>query len=95
MWPSSGTQSKEYNEVHKTVEPEPNKQIHKTKIKQKKNIVATQNHTKENTHQQNTWITFTYFLHETQQIAKIFKETDSRIAFRTINTMQKHLQPKQ
>jgi hypothetical protein len=34
------------------------------------------------------------FGHETQQFAKLFKDADIRIAFRTINTIQKHLQPK-
>jgi hypothetical protein len=33
---------------------------------------------------------------QTQQIAKIFKDTDTRIiAFRTTNTIKKHIQPKQ
>jgi hypothetical protein len=62
----------------------------------KNNIVTNQNHTKENTHQQNKWITtFTFFRNETQQIVKIFEDIDTRIAFRTINTMQKCLQRKQ
>jgi hypothetical protein len=61
----------------------------------KNNIVTNQDHAKENTHQQNKWIVFTFFGRGTQQNAKIFKDTDTRITFSTINTVQKHLQPKQ
>jgi hypothetical protein len=54
------------------------KQMNKS-IKQKlnkKNAITNQGHTKGNTHtQKNRWITFTYFGHGAQQIAKIFKDT--------------------
>jgi hypothetical protein len=43
-------------------------------------------------YQQNKWIALTFFGHETQQVAKIFKEADTRIAFRTINTINTYNQ---
>jgi SOS response regulatory protein OraA/RecX len=64
-------------------------------IEQKLNTKTKHNHKKENTHKQNIWLTLTYFGHGTQQIAKIFKDTENKVAFRTTNTMEKHLQPKQ
>jgi hypothetical protein len=66
-------------------------------IEQKVNInkiLMNQDYTKENTHQQNKWITFTFFGHKTEQTVKIFKDADTRMAFKTIITIQKHLQPK-
>jgi hypothetical protein len=58
------------------------------------NIATKENHTNGYTHKRSKWNRFTYFLHETQ-ISKIFRDTDTRVAFRTTNTLQKHLQPKQ
>jgi hypothetical protein len=40
------------------------------------------------------WVVLTYFGHETQKITKIFKDTNLEIAFRTNNTLLKHLQRK-
>jgi len=37
------------------------------------------------------WCVFTYFGKETLNLTKIFKHTDLRIAYRTNNTLQKHL----
>jgi hypothetical protein len=37
------------------------------------------------------WAVFTYCGHETQKVTKIFKDTKLKIAYRTNNTLQKHL----
>jgi hypothetical protein len=63
----------------------------KQKLERENNIKNHQ-YTKENTHK---WITFTYVGQETKQIARMFKDTNTKITFRTTNTIQKHLQPKQ
>jgi hypothetical protein len=52
-----------------------------------------QDHTKVNKYQQNQSIKFTYLGTEIQRTENIFKDTNTGIAFRTINTIQKHLQP--
>jgi hypothetical protein len=57
-----------------TTEPILSKQIHRTKIKQN-NSVTNQDYTKENTQEENKWITFIFFGYETQQFAKIFEDT--------------------
>jgi hypothetical protein len=66
----------------------------KTKIKTN-NITINQHHIQENAHKQNKRTTSTYFGQETKQITKIFKDSDTRIGFRTTSTIQKHLQQKQ
>jgi hypothetical protein len=85
---------KEYIKAHTTTEPMQIKKSLKQELN-KNNILTNQDHTKGNIHQQNKWIRFRYFGHKTQQIDKIFKDTDARIAFRTTDTMQKYVQPKQ
>jgi hypothetical protein len=40
------------------------------------------------------WATFTYIGKETRAITKLFKNTNIHIAYKTKNTLQKHLQVK-
>jgi hypothetical protein len=63
----------------------------KQKLKKEKNEKNLR-HNKENTCK---WITLTYFGQETKQITKTFRDTNTKIAFRTTNTVQKLLQSKQ
>jgi hypothetical protein len=73
-----------------------NKGTEKRKITKHSQIRQQEIHTQNTTEgKKEKWITLTYFGKETQQIAKIFKDTDIKIAFRTKNTLKKHLQPKQ
>jgi hypothetical protein len=44
--------------------------------------------------QKQKWSTFTYIGKETITITRLFKNTDIRIAYKTKNTIQSHLQPK-
>jgi hypothetical protein len=60
--------------------------IHKNKRKQNKN---TTNNTKKK-----QWVTFTYTGKETRTIARLFRNTDVKIAYRTTNTIQNHLREK-
>jgi ribosomal protein S25 len=55
----------------------------------KKNKSATPNAT-----QKKKWATFTYTGKETRAITRLFKNTDIQIAYRTKNTIQNHLKPK-
>jgi hypothetical protein len=57
--------------------------IHKNNSKTKQHETTT-NNTKK-------WATFTYIGNETRAIAKLFKNTDVKIAYRTTNTIQNHL----
>jgi hypothetical protein len=52
-----------------------------------------QNITQQQTLQQNKekWATFTYIGKETRTIAKLFRNAHTKIAYRTTNTIQKHL----
>jgi hypothetical protein len=54
-------------------------------------------HNNKNTsqqHQTTKWATFTYNGKETKEIAKLFKETNIKIAFRTKNTIQNLVKPR-
>jgi hypothetical protein len=42
-------------------------------------------------HKKDKWAIFTYYGHETQKITRIFKDTRLKIAYRTNNTIRKHL----
>jgi hypothetical protein len=43
----------------------------------------------------NKWATFTYFGHEVKKVTNVFKNTTLKIAYRTTNNIQKHIQQKQ
>jgi hypothetical protein len=45
-------------------------------------------------HQATKWATFTYYGKETKGIAKLFKETNIKLAFRTKNTIQNLVKPR-
>jgi hypothetical protein len=40
------------------------------------------------------WATFTYYGDDTSTITKLFKNTNIKIAYKTINTIKNHLKPK-
>jgi hypothetical protein len=55
-----------------------------------------QKQTQQTTHQEKKkWTTFTYVGKETRAITKLFKNTHINIAYRTNNTIQRHLKEKQ
>jgi hypothetical protein len=54
----------------------------------------TNKNTTTNTTQKKKWTTFTYIGKETRTIAKLFRNTNTKIAYRTTNTIQNHLREK-
>jgi hypothetical protein len=66
-------------------------EVIKRRLENKKNEENLR-HNKENTSE---WIAFAYFGQETKEITKTFRDTNTKIAFTTTNTVQKHLQPRQ
>jgi hypothetical protein len=46
-------------------------------------------------HTKDRWTTFTYFGHEVRKITNIFRNTNLKVAYRTTNNIQRHVQPKQ
>jgi hypothetical protein len=62
--------------------------IRKQKQKQKRKLLQSQNSQSHNTKK---WCTFTYIGKETLFITKIFKHANLQIAYRTNNTLRKHL----
>jgi hypothetical protein len=45
--------------------------------------------------QKTKWPTFTYYCSDTRTITKLLKNTNMRIAFKTTNTIRKHLKPRE
>jgi hypothetical protein len=60
--------------------------------KQDKNLMG--NTSMADTKQEKKWVTFTYIGKETRHIAKLFKNTKVKTAFRTNNTIKRILKPK-
>jgi hypothetical protein len=63
-------------------------------LKQKLNKDST-THQHDQKQKQSKWATFTYFGKEIRKIANVLKDTDIKIAYKTANTIQKHVQVKQ
>jgi hypothetical protein len=48
----------------------------------------------KNTTQKEKWTTFTYISKETRTISKLFRNINTKIAYRTTNTIQNHIREK-
>jgi hypothetical protein len=87
-WPSScGIHSYFRKLLHPQQNKYPPHTYLNTRTKQSKNMTP-------NTIQKQKWVTFTYIGKETRTITRLFKNTNIRIAYKTKNTIQNHLQPR-